>query len=137
MGVLDFFSRVHRHSVLPVSDFRHPHEPFLRPFASLPETFAPYLLTLKARKLRRETGDERYHSPLEKASHTGLKRLAYDLLLSPFVMLIQEPMLLLTSLFMSYVYGILYLMFSALPFIFVDQHHWNVGVAVLSFSGRA
>lgn len=95
---------------------------------SLPETYAPYLLSLKARKLRKETGECRYRSALEQASHTGAKRLAYDLLLSPFVMLLQEPMLLLTSLFMSYVYGILYLMFSALPFIFVDNHHWSVRV---------
>jgi hypothetical protein len=67
-------------------------------FFGLPETYAPLLLTRKAERLRKETGDDRYQSPMERSAvKASFGRLAYELVASPFVMLIQEPMLLATS----------------------------------------
>lgn len=77
--------------------------------------------------MRAQTGDAGYRSALEILhANDNIKRLCYDLLAAPFVMIVQEPMLLLTTLLMSYVYGLLYLLFQALPFIFQDIYHWNV-----------
>lgn len=51
------------------------------------------LLTRKAKKMRKETGDERYTSSLERSqAKVSRKQLMFDLLASPFIMLIQEPM---------------------------------------------
>lgn len=48
-------------------------------------------------------------------------------------MLASEPILLLTTLYMSLVYGTLYLFFEAYPISFQDQRGWNAGVGTLPF----
>ena len=91
----------------------------------IPETYSPAILVAKAARVRKETGDERYYAPLEKAER-NLKNTLEGILLKPFVMLckpfhprlscaddpVQEPMLLATTLYMSYIYGIVYLLVS-------------------------
>lgn len=62
--------------------------------------YTPLLLQRKARKLRRETGDARYWAPLDKKS-TKFKALAYNVLLDPFKMLFEEPMLLAITVYLS------------------------------------
>jgi hypothetical protein len=102
----------------------------------LPETYAPVLLTRKAQRLRRETGDDRYQSPMERnAKPASAARLAYDLVASPFVMLVQEPMLLATSVYCAFVFGNLYLCLAVMPLIFVELHGWNLGQEGLAFLG--
>jgi hypothetical protein len=92
----------------------------------IPETYSPAILVAKAARVRKETGDERYYAPLEKAER-NLKSTLEGILLKPFVMLcksftpcgandlVQEPMLLATTLYMSYIYGIVYLLVSLMP----------------------
>lgn len=48
-------------------------------------------------------------------------------------MLASEPILLLTTLYISLVYGTLYLFFEAYPISFQDQRGWNAGVGALPF----
>ena len=38
----------------------------------VPETYSPVLLREKARKLRKETGDERWHAPIDKTDRSIL-----------------------------------------------------------------
>jgi hypothetical protein len=95
---------------------------------AIPETYSPGILVKKAARVRKETGDDRYYAPLEKAERS-LKSTLEGVLLKPFVMLgkstchtarpstngtAQEPMLLATTLYMSYIYGIVYLLVSPL-----------------------
>lgn len=40
-----------------------------------------------------------------------------DILLKPFIILALEPMLLAVTLYMSFVYGLVYLLFEAYPFV--------------------
>lgn len=46
---------------------------------------------------------------------------------------LQEPILALVTAYMSFIYGILYLLFEAYPISFHEERGWNVGVASLPF----
>jgi hypothetical protein len=50
----------------------------------------------------------------------SLKQTLHSILAKPFIMLFQEPMLLAITLYMSFVYGVVYLLFEAFPYVFVQ-----------------
>lgn len=75
----------------------------------LPETFAPVLLTRKARKLRWKTKRWSLHSRQEM-NEVNLKTFMRRNLLLPLRMIVLEPMVLCITTFNSFVYGILYLL---------------------------
>ncbi|ODN83577.1 hypothetical protein L202_01692 [Cryptococcus amylolentus CBS 6039] len=102
--------------------------------AFIPETYAPKILANKAKRLRKETGDDRYWAPLEK-NDTSFKGRVNDILLKPFIILAKEPMLQAVTLYMSFVYGVVYLLFEAFPFVFVQIHGFNMGENGLTFLG--
>lgn len=52
-------------------------------------------------------------------TETNFKQRLNDILLKPFIMLALEPMLLAVTLYMSFVYGLVYLLFEAFPFVFI------------------
>jgi hypothetical protein len=64
---------------------------FLILFA-IPETYVPIILKNKAKRVRKETGENRYYAPIEKAD-TSFKARAENILVKPFKMLVVEPML--------------------------------------------
>ncbi|KAL0951355.1 hypothetical protein HGRIS_008059 [Hohenbuehelia grisea] len=99
---------------------------------TIPETYRPILLVRKARRLRKETGDERYWAPLEKQSRTVAQTLEHTLA-RPFKILFREPMLIAITLYMSFVYGCLYLLFQAYPIVYAVGHNLNAGVGGLVF----
>ncbi|KAF8193757.1 MFS general substrate transporter [Pholiota molesta] len=100
----------------------------------VPETYIPYLIKRKAQRLRKETGDPRYWSLLERQS----KNIGRAILIScyqPFELLIFERMALLLDLWTAVVLGILYLTFQAFPFIFENVHGFNEQMSGMSFLG--
>ncbi|KAL4919797.1 putative MFS transporter [Aspergillus aurantiobrunneus] len=94
-------------------------------FIFLPETYAPKLLLDKK---RRDPG----YSP---ADHPPVMELLRTSLMRPWLMLFTEPILFLLSLYMAFVYGILYLDFTAYPVVYRDTWGWSAGIAGLSFLG--
>lgn len=70
----------------------------------MPETYAPYILHQEAKRLRKETGDDRWHDATELKKETFGAKLS-NILLKPFRMIVQEPMLALLTLYMSFIYG--------------------------------
>ncbi|KAG8682468.1 hypothetical protein FRC09_016756, partial [Ceratobasidium sp. 395] len=101
-------------------------------FFTLPETYAPIILKQRAAKLRKETGDQRYFSAIERENLHWTKRLE-NILGRPFKMIVQEPMLLAVTLYMSFIYGCVYLLFAAYPIVFTQGHHLNEGASGLMF----
>ncbi|BGP15715.1 hypothetical protein JCM10213v2_003704 [Rhodosporidiobolus nylandii] len=91
----------------------------------LPETYTPYILHLEAKRLRKETGDDRWHSALDKKQAETIPAILKRTVLKPFIMIVQEPMLLVITLYMSFVYGIVYLLFEAIPIVFERVHGLN------------
>lgn len=71
---------------------------------------------------------------VEKIEFT-LKQRLDDILLKPFIMLAKEPMLMAVTLYMSFVYGLIYLLFEAYPFVFIKVYHFNAGENGLAFLG--
>lgn len=66
----------------------------------VPETYKPVILVQKAKRLRKETGDERYWAPMER-DEKSLAQQVENILARPFKMLVFEPMLLAATLYMS------------------------------------
>ncbi|KAH8643388.1 putative transporter [Alternaria alternata] len=84
-------------------------------FFVVPETSAARILQLRAARLRRETGNDKYHAAADENKLT-VDKVVNVYLLRPFIMFIQEPILALVTAYMSFLYGIVYLLFEALPF---------------------
>lgn len=99
---------------------------------TLPETYAPIILLKKARRIRKETGDDRYKAPIELVKIEWKDRLNKTLL-KPFIMLGQEPMLLVMTIYLSFVYGVVYLLFEAFPIVFSEGHGFNAGISGVMF----
>ncbi|KAF8316780.1 MFS general substrate transporter [Clavulina sp. PMI_390] len=101
---------------------------------TLPETYAPVILMKKAQRRRKETGDDRWWAPLERQlAETKFVDRAKDILTKPAKMLFLEPMLLAITIYMSFVYGCLYLLFEAYPLVFELGHGFNSGEDGLAF----
>jgi len=81
-------------------------------FFVVPETSAARILQLRASKLRKDTGNDRYYSKADETKLT-LRNVVHVYLLRPFVMFVQEPILALITAYMSFLYGIVYLLFEA------------------------
>lgn len=99
---------------------------------TIPETYSPVLLAKKAKEIRKRTGDERYHAAIESQKMTLSQRLE-TILARPFKILFREPMLIALTLYMSFVYGCIYLLFEAYPVVFTKGHNLNAGVSGLMF----
>ncbi|KIJ68577.1 hypothetical protein HYDPIDRAFT_106784 [Hydnomerulius pinastri MD-312] len=99
---------------------------------TIPETYEPILLVKKAKELRKSTGDERYHAAMELETVSISERLE-KVVARPFKVLFREPMLMALTLYMSFVYGCIYLLFEAYPIVFTEGHHLNAGVSGLVF----
>ena len=75
----------------------------------LPETYAPVLLQWKAKRLRKADPDANAKLYAEhERSDWSLGGIVHRTLYRPIQMLIQEPILLLVTVYLSFVYGILY-----------------------------
>lgn len=103
-------------------------------FFVIPESYAPVLLAQRAKKLRYETKNWALHAKSEEQP-VGLKVIVDKYLLRPFKMMFLEPILVVVTLYMSVIYGILYLFFSAFPIAFQEYRGWNAGVGALPFLG--
>ncbi|KAF5007706.1 hypothetical protein FDECE_5954 [Fusarium decemcellulare] len=99
-----------------------------------PETYHPILLRAKARKLRQETGDDRYWAPMEKMTQSVSTTIKLSLL-RPFQLLFLEPMCLCLDLFSAILLGILYLFFGAFQLVFRTNHGMNLWQIGLTFLG--
>lgn len=94
----------------------------------------PIRLREKARKLRKETGDDRWKAPMETSTKSVAETVGNSLL-RPFQLLIFEPMCLLLCLFSAILLGVLYLFFGAFPLVFGNTYGFNLWQTGLSFLG--
>lgn len=78
----------------------------------VPETSAARILQIRAAKLRKETGNPAFHAKAD-ASKLTMNTVVTVYLVRPFKMVMQEPILALVTAYMSFLYGIVYLLFEA------------------------
>ncbi|ESZ93783.1 hypothetical protein SBOR_5839 [Sclerotinia borealis F-4128] len=100
----------------------------------VPESSHLKILQQRAAKLRFETKNWALHSKADEIKLTT-QTIVQTYLLRPFIMIFQEPILLLVTLYMSLIYGILYLFFEAYPISFQQARGWSPGIAALPFIG--
>lgn len=103
-------------------------------FLTLRETNPGINLKKKARRLRKKTGDDRYKAPVELRT-IEIREILTRWILLPILMFIYEPMLQAMTMYMSFVYGVLYLFFEAFPIVFGVYHGLNELQIGLTFMG--
>ncbi|GAA6059059.1 hypothetical protein JCM10212_002030 [Sporobolomyces blumeae] len=99
----------------------------------MPETFAPTILALKAKHLRRKTGDSRFSTSLERLrASVPFRAHLVEALKRPFKMLFLEPIVALFSCYMSIVYLILFGDLVSYEYIY-EPYHLSTGELGLAF----
>ncbi len=99
---------------------------------TVPETYAPTILAARAKQLREKTGDEEHVTEQDLDLRPFTERLSI-FLIRPFQLLFGEPIVFLVSLYMSVLYGLLYMFFVAFPIVFQDGKHFSNGKTGLMF----
>ena len=97
------------------------------------ETYAPTLLQRKAARMRKELDDPRWWCQYDhRVSSMELLKVNLS---RPFILFATEPILWFMNLWISVVYGVLYLGFVAYPIVFAQHRGWSPGQTGLSFLG--
>ncbi|KZT53948.1 MFS multidrug transporter [Calocera cornea HHB12733] len=99
---------------------------------TVPETYAAALLLKRAKKLRKETGDDSHVTEQEIDPRPTGERLRL-FLLRPFQLLFLEPIVLFLSLYMSVLYGLLYMFFVAFPIVYQEGKGYSASITGLMF----
>ncbi len=96
----------------------------------MPETYAPTILAKRAKKMREETGIPDYvtEEDIDKRPFGERMRI---FLIRPFQLLFGELIVFLISLYMSVLYGLLYMFFVAFPIIFQQGKGYSAGITGL------
>lgn len=100
----------------------------------LRETYPPCLLVTKAVAMRRQTDNWGIHARQERVE-VEFGELIEKYFTRPLKMLITEPIILLVSLYMSFIYGLVYALLEAYPFVFENVYGMSPGVGGLPFIG--
>ncbi|KAK6834600.1 multidrug resistance protein [Apiospora arundinis] len=99
---------------------------------TVPETYAPTILKKRAAKMRKETGKQDFVTEQELDLRPLSERLRI-FLIRPFQLLFGELIVFLISLYMSVLYGLLYMFFVAYPIIFQKGKGYSAGTTGLMF----
>ncbi|KAE8873862.1 hypothetical protein PTNB73_00494 [Pyrenophora teres f. teres] len=100
----------------------------------LRETYAPQILVEKAATLRRATKNWAIHAKQDEIE-IDFRELLEKNFSRPLRMLVTERIVLLITIYMSFIYGILYLFLTAYPLVFQRVHGMNPGVGGLPYFG--
>ncbi|OJD13080.1 hypothetical protein AJ78_06418 [Emergomyces pasteurianus Ep9510] len=98
------------------------------------ETYPPVVLVQKAAELRRRTRNWGIHAKQEEIE-IDLRELLEKNFSRPLKILVTEPIVLLLSLYLAFIYGILYLFMTAYPIVFQQIHGFRPGVSGLPYFG--
>lgn len=98
------------------------------------ETYVPLILGQRASKLRRETGDSRYHSVYERldSEHSAAK-LIYQAMTRPMRLLAFHPIIQIASLISAFWYGTLYIVLSSFSTLWTTYYGEPVSISGLHY----
>jgi len=99
---------------------------------TVPETYAPTILARRAKKLRAETGESDHVTEQDLDLRPLSERLRI-FLIRPFQLLFQELIVFLVAVYMSVLYGLLYMFFVAFPIIYQGGKGYSSGITGLMF----
>ena len=107
---------------------------FILDLLFLEETYPPVILIQKASELRRRTKNWGIHAKQEEIE-VDFRELVSKNFSRPMRLLFTEPIILFLSIYMSFIYGLLYLFLTAYPLVFIGVHGFNSGQSGLTFFG--
>jgi multidrug resistance protein len=99
---------------------------------TVPETYAPEILARRAKKMRKETGESKFVTEQDLDKRPLSERLRV-FLLRPFQLLFQELIVFFLSLYMSVLYGLLYMFFIAYPIVYQEGKGFSASSTGLMF----
>lgn len=97
----------------------------------IPETHANTILKKRSKYLRKLTGDDSY-STLSELKVRSLAQIAEESCLRPFILL-KELIVTLITLYMSVIYGLLYMFFFAFPIVYMEGKGWSASKTGIMF----
>jgi multidrug resistance protein len=97
----------------------------------LQETYAPVLLKQRARKLTKETGENHYTKYDLEAQ--GLKEIVAKNLIRPFKLLATQIIIQFLAAYMSYLYGLLYIILTTYPRLWMTVYGEASGIGGLNY----
>lgn len=100
----------------------------------LEETYPPVILVAKASELRRRTLNWGIHAKQEEIE-VDFRELVSKNFSRPMRMLFGEPIIASLSVYMAFIYGLLYLFLTAYPLVFQGVYGWSAGISGLAFFG--
>lgn len=98
----------------------------------LRETYAPVLLHRKKLRLMRETGNTNLRTEFDRPERTLTQTLG-TALTRPFRMLFSQLIVQILALYMTYLYGMIYLLFSTFPSLFAEKYNERPGIQGLNY----
>ena len=102
------------------------------------ETNAAVLIRAKTKKLRKETGNENlisaYDADKDPATLTSSAVLKRGVI-RPFKMLLSSPIFPLLALYMSFIFSLVYLIFTTVTGLFISVYHWAPELCGLAYLG--
>lgn len=107
---------------------------FILALLCLEETYPPVILIQKAATLRRQTRNWGIHAKQDEVEVDFIALICTNFT-RPIVMLVTEPILFLISLYISFIYGLIYALLGAYPVVFQGVYHMSMGVGGLAFIG--
>ncbi|SCU92688.1 LAFA_0F12222g1_1 [Lachancea sp. 'fantastica'] len=102
-----------------------------------PETQHQNILHRRARRLRKQTGDNRYYTKQERAdAEIEVSAFLKEVFVRPFLIMALEPAVLAFDIYIALCYGAFYLFFEAFPIVFIGVYNFTLvemGLAYLGF----
>jgi multidrug resistance protein len=99
---------------------------------TVPETYAPTILSRRAAKLRKEKNDPRFTTEKE-LDRRPIRQQLQIFLIRPLQLLTREAIVMFLALYMSVLYGLLYMFFIAYPIVYQEGKGWDAGRTGLMF----
>jgi DHA1 family multidrug resistance protein-like MFS transporter len=107
-------------------------------FFFFPETSGSNILYRRARRLRKTTGNRLIMSAPEiaaAAAPMSRRDRAVEILVRPFALNFQEPIVFALNVYIGLIYALLYIWFESFPVVFIGIYHWREQMLGLSFLG--
>ncbi|XP_014552674.1 hypothetical protein COCVIDRAFT_109734 [Bipolaris victoriae FI3] len=101
-------------------------------FFFLQETYAPRLLELKRDQLRKETGNQELHTVFDNCDRTVVT-VIQTALKRPFKLLGTQPIVQVLACYTAYLFGLMYLMLSTFPILWVDRYGMSISSGSLNY----
>ncbi|RSL84949.1 hypothetical protein CDV31_016637 [Fusarium ambrosium] len=101
-------------------------------FACLPETYTPVILQNRARQFRQQTKDATWHTEFDNKNQSFGRIIAANFS-RPFRLLGTQPIIQIVALYMAYIYGLMYIVLSTFPDVWVGVYGQTSGIGGLNY----